>query len=380
MPTEHAPQFPNPALAPRLVLYPLAAGGVAIDWRVDPILIQQARDAFAAQHAVPKLYLRRLDADGACLAQTELTGLDSRPNGRALFEQPLTGALLAELGLEGQPGGGWLLLARSNQLDAVADRLAESPAPPMAARSSQLDAVPATAQRARSHDPGLSSHPSAIPSASPAPSSSSSTESRARRPAPARPTRHPDPSLAALAERPELGAAPFPVVSSAATRRSSDPGTTREPLGAEGCAALEIGSAQTSAQADLAQRAADSPSALASNSARWPDARAVPAHGPWEPTRNNGQDESRWSSRVSRGSGPIRAYPGAAEMRVQGELHVFGQAPPGSVLDLGGHPLRVGSGGRFSFRVALDDPVLLAALLERLPRLPVAERDPSSSS
>lgn len=68
-------------------------------------------------------------------------------------------------------------------------------------------------------------------------------------------------------------------------------------------------------------------------------------------------------------------YPTEEGAVVQGELHVFGRAAPGSLLDLGGHPFRVGPGGRFSFHVALDDPDLLTALLERLPRLPVVERD-----
>lgn len=69
-------------------------------------------------------------------------------------------------------------------------------------------------------------------------------------------------------------------------------------------------------------------------------------------------------------------YPSGADALIQGELHVFGRAAPGSLLDLGGHPYRVGPGGRFSFRVALDEPELLAALLARLPTLPVAEREP----
>ena len=90
----------------------------------------------------------------------------------------------------------------------------------------------------------------------------------------------------------------------------------------------------------------------------------------------NRQDGIAPGPGVGRGSGPIAPYPSAAEAEIQGELHVFGRAAPGSLLDLGGHPFLVGSGGRFSFRVALDDPELLAALLARLPRLPVAERDP----
>jgi hypothetical protein len=364
MPTEHAPQFPNPTLTPRLVIYPLAGGGVAIDWRVDPVLIQQARDAFAAQHAVPKLYLRRVDADGACLAQAELTGLDRKPNGRALFDQPLTGTLLAELGLEGQPGGGWLLLARSNQLDAIPSRLSESPRPQAAGWPRRAEGPPTTPPRCLS--PGLdpsasqSDSPSAslslTQSAGPEPSLSPSSPIPIARPrdrgvAPERATRYPDPSLAALAELPERRG-PFPLVGGSAASPSSEP-------------------VQPVAQATVAQ---------ASPAAQPPDAQKLSAQGRADQTPLNAQEGGPRTRRASGGSGSITAYPGDAETRIQGELHVFGQAPPGSLLDLGGHPFRVGSGGRFSFRVALDDPALLAALLARLPRLPVAERDPSSSS
>ena len=125
MATERLSPFPNPTLTPRLVLYPLAGGGVALDWRLDPILIRQALAAFAEQQAIAKLYLRRADAVGTCLAEAVLDGLDGQPAGQALFGQPVQGALQAELGLEGQAGGGWLLLARSNQLEAVPEPASE---------------------------------------------------------------------------------------------------------------------------------------------------------------------------------------------------------------------------------------------------------------
>jgi hypothetical protein len=79
---------------------------------------------------------------------------------------------------------------------------------------------------------------------------------------------------------------------------------------------------------------------------------------------------------VRGGSGPLAPYPAQGGVSIRGELRIFGSARPGSLLDLGGHPFRVGPGGRFSFSVDVDDPELLAALLSRLQRIPVAERDP----
>ncbi|MFP4280212.1 MAG: hypothetical protein ACLFQI_09475 [Halochromatium sp.] len=241
MSTERAPRFPNPHVAPRLVLYPLTGGGVALDWRLDPGLVAQARAAFVGPPPVAKLYLRRVD--GASLAAAILPADPAhRPTGQARFEEPVVGSLRAELGLEDPCGSAWLLLARSNRLEAVPDST------------------------------GLAT---------------------------------------------KLGA-------------------------------------------------------------RQPEARVAAEQVRLDPQPPNRQDVAPSESHAARGSGPLSPYPSADEAMIQGELHVFGRAAPGSLLDLGGHPLRVGPGGRFSFRVALDDPELLAALLARLPRLPVAERESPS--
>ena len=276
MSIEEAVRFPNPQVGSRLVLYPLTNGGVALDWRLDPGLVAQARAGFAAQPTRAKLYLRR--ADGPCLAEAVLPDLEQQPTGQARFEAPVVGTLRAELGFEGEPGGGWLLLARSNPLEAV---------PESVGLATKLDTRPPDVARA-----------------------------------PTAATRFPDPSLAALAERPERRNDAFPLVA--------------------------VTTAPASAQVRL------------------------------DPQPPNRQDVAPLETRAARGSGPLSPYPSADAAVIQGELHVFGRAAPGSLLDLGGHPLRVGAGGRFSFRVALDDPELLAALLARLPRLPVAERESSS--
>jgi hypothetical protein len=43
-------------------------------------------------------------------------------------------------------------------------------------------------------------------------------------------------------------------------------------------------------------------------------------------------------------------------------------------LDLGGHAYRIGRGGRFSFRLPINDPDLILTLLSALPELPVTPR------
>ncbi|NEX16447.1 MAG: hypothetical protein C1943_07420 [Halochromatium sp.] len=316
MPVEQAPQFPNPDQTPRLVLYPIS-GGVALDWRLDPALIQQARTAFAAHQPVAKLLLHPVDADGTRLAEAEVVDLDGKSAGQARFLAPVVGPVQAELGLEGQPDGGWLLLARSNRLDAV----------PEPAQLPIRDSLVKAAEV----------------------------------------TRFPDPSLAALAARPELRGSAFPL----APIHSFAQGFAEQDI--EGASVStsalseqrpQAGETLASGSSVQAERVSEQPSEAASE-------QEVLDQPP--PKR---QDVAPLESRAARGSGPMAPYPSGADALIQGELHVFGRATPGSLLDLGGHPYRVGPGGRFSFRVALDDPELLAALLARLPALPVAEREP----
>jgi hypothetical protein len=45
------------------------------------------------------------------------------------------------------------------------------------------------------------------------------------------------------------------------------------------------------------------------------------------------------------------------------------------MLDLGGHPYRVGPGGRFQLRIPVPEHDRIMALLRQLPRLPVEGRD-----
>ncbi|MEA1049664.1 hypothetical protein U5801_07565 [Lamprobacter modestohalophilus] len=447
MSAERTAQFPNPDLSPRLVLFPIAGGGVALEWSLDPALIQQARMAFAAHQPVAKLCLRRADGEGARLAEAVFADLSSLSTGRARFEAPVVGPLQAELGFEGQRDSGWLLLARSNRLDAVpeprgleprtadagvaqvdaqvdasSDALAiaqaaassvpREPASEAPRRSAGLaptgallfdsavelqslnrhsvqtssPSVSAAAEVAHQAEtigldpasvPALASAPAQAPASAlgSAPAQTSAlagalVKGNAEQPLagfvpavgvaaalaldPGRlrsvqgwgglqpATRFPDLSLAACSDRPELRGSPFPLV--------------------------RVAHATSEVAGDLTSQTADD---LASDPVA--ETNSVQVLLDQEPP--NRQDVAPSETRVSRGSGPLSPYPSREGAVIRGELHVFGSAAPGRLLDLGGHPFRVGPGGRFSFRVALDDDDLLAALLARLPRLPVDERE-----
>ncbi len=372
MSAERARRFPNPELAQRLVLYPAAGGGVALDWHLDPAVIEQSHSAFAAHQPVAKLYLRRAGGDGAHLAEAAID-LSSDLSGQAQFPEPLVGALQAELGLEGQRDGGWLLLARSNQLQAVPESLGLASLTPQSAGEPQAMQPPlGLTHQAQS--------PSPRPSTAAVTGVINGTTARLT-------TRFPDPSLAALADRPERRAGAFPLANAGGTHRfethrlgqntSSDAIPSAEPSAPSGdqpSNALSddrMSDARSRVQADPEQVLLDQ---------RLLRRQDVTTSA--EPTGGSGERHAEQLGNqravvyAPRGSGPIAPYPTGEGAVVQGELHVFGRAAPGSLLDLGGHPFRVGPGGRFSFRVALDDPELLAALLARLPRLPVAEREP----
>lgn len=407
MATERASPFPNPTLRSRLVLYPLAGGGVALDWHLDPILIQQARAAFAGQRAIAKLYLRRAGVVGPYLAEAALDGLDGQPAGQALFRQPVQGALQAELGLEGQAGGGWLLLARSNQLQAVPElalrpeqaaaqaqarasgRLAAAPEPasgpvPEPMLESASEPAPELAPEAAVPDRRLLARDAEAPAAVARDAQQKIAEQRDWCESPPPPPRFPDPSLAALAERPASGGGPFPLpqasvgVERAKQARNAAEGAADAPGrsdAASGLPGVFVLASAVGTRADGYVVPVPGPSGAAEGLTAGSSVALDPSPDRLDQVPSNRQDGAASGARAGRGSGSIAPYPSAAEAQIQGELHVFGRAAPGSLLDLGGHPLRVGSGGRFSFRVALDDPELLAALLARLPQLPVAERD-----
>ena len=112
--------FPNPVEGPLLVLFLREDGGIELRWRIYPAPLEHARAAFAADadpHA--RLLLRGLDGDARDLAGADLADADLLSAGTARYDAPDTeGPLQAEIGL-GDDAGGWLLVARSNRLEAT---------------------------------------------------------------------------------------------------------------------------------------------------------------------------------------------------------------------------------------------------------------------
>lgn len=396
MDADPARPFPNPDQGTRVVLYPLAAGGVALEWHLSPALIKGALDAFPGRDAVAKIYLRRTDGAGAPLAvaalddQWAITG-----TGRARFERPILGGLLAEVGLEGRRDGAWLLLARSNQLEAapppdaitVASAPESPPRPDPAAEAAQArepapQATPASEFRHRSPGP--------VPMPTPPPLQPDSSSAEARRSwldpgaqagaPPPEPSRFPDLSLMSRADSPRPLVRRFPMAaganSSSGDRSEAPPEASVQAVAArsEGTiVAIGLTVAESPAVAGPETGGAETVPAVRAHPSEQGRATEPPTMDPQPPNR---QDAIQPRLSPYGGSGPLAPYPARDSVSIHGELRIFGSAAPGSLLDLGGHPFRVGRGGRFAFSVDVDDPELLAALLSRLPRIPVAERDP----
>lgn len=73
-------------------------------------------------------------------------------------------------------------------------------------------------------------------------------------------------------------------------------------------------------------------------------------------------------------SAPMTAPWPDAELRIGASLRVWGSGPAGAELELGGHRIKLGSGGRFSFETPIENLEQLHDLLRSLPRLPIASR------
>ncbi|WP_325292160.1 hypothetical protein [Thiocapsa sp.] len=74
--------------------------------------------------------------------------------------------------------------------------------------------------------------------------------------------------------------------------------------------------------------------------------------------------------------------PGGTELLIEAELRINGCAAPGTLIDLYGHPYRVGPGGRFQLVIRVDDPELIRRAFQLhppdLPERP-AESDDSET-
>jgi hypothetical protein len=350
--------FPDTAVGTHLVLYQTADGEVELRWQVDPEVIAHARGAFADPSAQPllRLYLKGEGGVRRVLANADLDDDAAACSGRAHYGgDDAEGLLQAEIGIA-TGDGGWMLVARSNGLAA---------------------AGPVGVSFLREFS-------DVVDRSGPARTASEPSGNRAANLSSAEfPLVQPDPSVAGGAAgtlradgiEPPLNPSSPERPSGSAIEPASGAPEPRSPLapGAPG----EVGGAAAlpDPPPPVSSPPAEGVVPRLDRAARHPDEGSPeqagdPAHG--EPPAKDAAGAAEAPSPAS-GSGPI--HRGAADASLTADLVVHGRAPPNTLLDLGGHPYRVGAGGRFVLRIPVQDPELVRRLLATLPRLPVADRD-----
>ena len=408
-PIAPAPPFPEVGRGARLVLYPVRTG-LAVDWDLADLGMQDALATFPDYLPPPQGSIRlcRIGDGGRVevIAQTEISALgdagETEPRGQQRFAQPDGHSQYqAELGLT-TPGGGWVLLLRSNRIAIGADQ------PPLlrpAAASADGDAR-ATTEQQRDQAPRAIAEK--MPAAKPAAASNSLARwslghrhsdasidadqtsadlhgSSAEAPSPSPPSRREDqPDTVEVLAPPNSGAQ---TSAGHATRPPTPdlPGRIhavryltdgRVLVGADTHAAPRT---STELPADPLRAPDDSRAAgqASSGAAVLPERSASPGTDTETIARSSvDTDQGQRNDRRPRpGSGPITDHRNADAVGLSAELIISGHAPPGTMLDLGGHPYRVGPGGRFQLRIPVPEHDRIMALLRQLPRLPVEGRD-----
>lgn len=359
--------FPDTVQDAHLVLYPSTGGGVELRWHLDATALAHARGAFGDDHDAPSpvLRLRQLGGEegggGASrvIADAPLEDRHMVADGLARCSAgAATGLLQAEIGLS-TAAGGWVLVARSNRLQAI------GPVGAPFLRAAGPPAVAAAAELAPSTEPEPRPAPIVPPSAMPQPLKPLG------RLIPDFPLVQPPPSAAleagsamsldsVAAAAHDDGAGHISPSASGRFDRSLVP---LGPLISEAASALVP--ALGSALAEISLGESDLSAAATPSSV--PDQPSGDAH-----TAPSGALPA--DSLPVPGSGPLRRFSVGTASEISAELLVHGSAAPGMLLDLGGHPYRVGAGGRFAFRIPLHDWELIMRLLASVPSLPVESR------
>jgi len=340
------PHFPGEERGTGVVLYGATRGVLRVQWRLEPDTLEQVVGSFPMAGARPTLVLRlrrrRPDGGSDQLDEVRLAAVARSGSGFREFSVPLDhGRYRAELGLINGDGG-WLMLARSNDLDNVAQvgvdltHLAAAPATPLS---------PNAQDRAESVGEPADQRP---------------TDGR---PAPIFPlvprqvvdrTGHAPPDAGSIP--PTAPGSPAPVVLLAPAAPTSPGGATGDtvtgvmldpeaqglPVPQEVRAPGEDGGRADSPEYPPLPVRPVFPELL---TAAEPVAADPVTYGPIAP--------------VSYGQEPVRSM----GVQILAELRILGQAAPGSEIDLFGHPYRVGPGGRFQLVVLVDDPELLRRAL-----------------
>jgi len=398
-------EFPLVATRSALVLYDVDPSQVQAQWQVSDAALASAANAFPAGATQVRalLRLRRIAADGssqelAALPQPAGAGTLS---GVARLHVGEAGAELeAELGLASGEGG-WLLLVRSNRIrlpDAprpVTDAARSIPDPPPMGRAGVAPAMlvdapdtPSTRQDTRVAPdddntavmPGVP-HPDPVPEAA-------GDKGRLRRISGV--TDGAGGTRTALAASPAATPfAPTDAEPEAGVGDARGDDLRVEPaLAASGPALAPefplcwADPARAGRYLRLIGQASASPAAVAATDARSPEVvapRSSPVSmtgpGPWPelsppllPSGAQAELAQGGAPRDPRGSLSSVVLHGLApppDLEIHAELRLWGRAGPGSLVAVFGRPLRVGPDGRFSLRLALRDPELIAEALAK---------------
>jgi len=319
----------------RLVLSAEDAGRLAVRWHVEQRDLQHLRGVFPrGVDPTPVIQLIRLTGagPGEPIARVSLSDAELLSAGQVGFDVCGGGfSVQAELGLE-TPAGGWLLLVRSNPISASAGSISTPP-----------DVVPLDLDSLR-FEPALAATGADLVPVFP--------------------------EVRVGAALQGMGAPPAsPLAPGSATVVEADPESLASDLATHLSVsdAAEPGAKPDSAVAGPASAPADvgevhgqqagvvSGGAPASASAR--DGTALPAGRPR--SSSYGISDPRYGA-------------GGEGIEVHTELLVYGKAKPGSEIDLFGHRIQVGSGGRFSLHLPVSNSALLQQALDQ--GLPLAVR------
>ncbi|WP_296810438.1 hypothetical protein [Thiocapsa sp.] len=314
-------------------------GGICAFWHLsgDDLIPAAAGFGREGPTPVPVLRLRCVHAGGTTQVQ-EVTLQLRGPGGHGeqVFSVDAQPARYdAELGLS-DAAGGWVMLARSNVLDHGAR---------VDVRFSTVESI-RTPSGAMTEAPA----PAATPRTDPPKSGSATPPSSTAR----------DPMGARSAVSEQTGIRAVDVLARRGARL--DPGAGRDPDRVpdhESTPSAEL-PVQPDRSGQSPNRPPDSefpPSRDAVSASQSEGARPEPAHSP----------EQRLSPSPTAPMRYGQPTPGGAELLIEAELRVNGCAAPGALIDLFGHPYRVGPGGRFQLVVRVDDPDLIKRAFELNP-------------
>lgn len=362
-------EFPLVATRSALVLFDVDPNQVQAQWQITDAALASAIGAFpaGASQVRPLLRLRRIADDGssrelAALAQPATAGgLDGVA--RLRVAEP-GGELEAELGLASGEGG-WLLLARSNRV-----RLPLAPQPPGPAPVAATPAITGLGKAA----PGQAAVASpaaekAVGAGGTATGAAASPgEGQPGEPMPESDSRPPSPTTAEPADDAEVEpalAATGPPLAPEFPLCWSDPAVAGRYL-------------RLIAQSSPTEAGPVAPP-LSDLDAPWSEPVAAPPTssdpGAWAelpppmlPSSAAGvaaEPRPPYAPGAALSSVDLHARDLSADIEIHAELHLWGRAGPGSLVAVFGRPIRVGPDGRFSVRLALRDPEVLAQALAK---------------